>query len=80
MRDVLLGAEGFDVDIAVEGDAIALARELARLLRGRIRAHEKFGTAVVLYGERGARRRRHHPQRVLRRAGGAALGRARNHP
>jgi tRNA nucleotidyltransferase (CCA-adding enzyme) len=51
VRDVLLGAESFDIDIAVEGDAIGLARELARLLRGRIRAHEKFGTAVVLYGE-----------------------------
>ena len=51
VRDVLLGAEGFDIDIAVEGDAIALARELARLMRGRIRAHEKFGTAVVLYGD-----------------------------
>ncbi|MGD0272146.1 MAG: CBS domain-containing protein [Gaiellaceae bacterium] len=54
VRDVLLGAEGFDIDIAVEGDAIGLARELARLLQGRIRAHEKFGTAVVLYGD-GAR-------------------------
>jgi len=51
VRDVLLGAKGFDVDIAVEGDAIGLARELARLLHGRIRAHEKFGTAVVLYNE-----------------------------
>ena len=54
VRDVLLGAKGFDIDIAVEGDAIGLARELARLLHGRIRAHEKFGTAVVLYNE-GAR-------------------------
>ncbi len=52
VRDVLLGTKGFDIDIAVEGDAIGLARELARLLRGRIRAHEKFGTAVVLYNER----------------------------
>jgi tRNA nucleotidyltransferase (CCA-adding enzyme) len=51
VRDVLLGTEGFDIDIAVEGDAIALARELARLMQGRIRAHEKFGTAVVLYGD-----------------------------
>jgi tRNA nucleotidyltransferase (CCA-adding enzyme) len=51
VRDVLLGAEGFDIDIAVEGDAIGLARELARLLHGRVRAHEKFGTAVVLYDE-----------------------------
>jgi tRNA nucleotidyltransferase (CCA-adding enzyme) len=54
VRDVLLGTKGFDIDIAVEGDAIGLARELARLLRGRIRAHEKFGTAVVLYND-GAR-------------------------
>ena len=51
VRDVLLGARSFDIDIAVEGDAIGLAEELARLLHGRIRAHEKFGTAVVLYGE-----------------------------
>jgi tRNA nucleotidyltransferase (CCA-adding enzyme) len=51
VRDVLLGTKGFDIDIAVEGDAIGLARELARLLHGRIRAHEKFGTAVVLYNE-----------------------------
>ena len=49
VRDVLLGTESFDIDIAVEGDAIALASELARLLHGRIRAHEKFGTAVVVY-------------------------------
>jgi tRNA nucleotidyltransferase (CCA-adding enzyme) len=35
----------------VEGDAIALARSLAETLDGRIRPHEKFGTAVVLYGE-----------------------------
>jgi tRNA nucleotidyltransferase (CCA-adding enzyme) len=51
VRDVLLGAESFDIDIAVEGDAIELARELAHLLHGRVRVHEKFGTAVVLYGE-----------------------------
>ncbi|MGD0165827.1 MAG: CBS domain-containing protein [Gaiellaceae bacterium] len=51
VRDVLLGAEVFDIDIAVEGDAIGLARELARLLQGRVRAHEKFGTAVVIYGD-----------------------------
>ena len=51
VRDVLLGRQDFDIDIAVEGDAIGSAEELARLLHGRIRAHEKFGTAVVLYGE-----------------------------
>ncbi len=51
VRDILLGERGFDVDIAVEGDAIALAQALADALDGRVRAHEKFGTAVVLYGD-----------------------------
>jgi tRNA nucleotidyltransferase (CCA-adding enzyme) len=51
VRDILLGERGFDVDIAVEGDAIALAQALADALDGRMRAHEKFGTAVVVYGE-----------------------------
>lgn len=51
VRDILLGEHSFDVDIAVEGDAIAFARALAGALGGRVRAHDKFGTAVVLYGE-----------------------------
>src|SRR5205823_2528438 len=51
VRDILLGEPSFDVDIAVEGDAIALAQALADALGGRVRAHDKFGTAVVIYGE-----------------------------
>jgi tRNA nucleotidyltransferase (CCA-adding enzyme) len=51
VRDILLGEPSFDVDVAVEGDAIELARSLADALDGRVRAHRKFGTAVVLYGE-----------------------------
>jgi tRNA nucleotidyltransferase (CCA-adding enzyme) len=51
VRDILLGERGFDVDIAVEGDAIAVASALADELGGRVRPHEKFGTAVVVYGE-----------------------------
>jgi tRNA nucleotidyltransferase (CCA-adding enzyme) len=51
VRDILLGEASFDVDIAVEGDAVALARRLAEELGGRCRPHEQFGTAVVLYGE-----------------------------
>jgi tRNA nucleotidyltransferase (CCA-adding enzyme) len=50
VRDILLGEPNFDVDIAVEGDAIALARSVADALGGRVRAHSKFGTAVVVYG------------------------------
>ncbi len=51
VRDILLGEESFDVDIAVEGDAIELAQSLARALGGRVRPHTKFGTAVVVYGD-----------------------------
>jgi tRNA nucleotidyltransferase (CCA-adding enzyme) len=51
VRDILQGERSFDVDVAVEGDAIELARSLADALGGRVRAHRKFGTAVVLYGE-----------------------------
>ena len=50
VRDILLGEQSFDVDVAVEGDAIGLARRVADLLDGRVRPHDKFGTAVVLYG------------------------------
>ena len=51
VRDILLGERSFDVDIAVEGDAISLAEALADVLGGRARPHEKFGTAVVIYGD-----------------------------
>jgi len=50
VRDVLMGEPNFDVDIAVEGDGIALGEALARELGGRVVPHEKFGTAIVLYG------------------------------
>jgi tRNA nucleotidyltransferase (CCA-adding enzyme) len=54
VRDLLLGEEGFDVDIAVEGDAIAFAYALAEELGGRATPHQRFGTAIVSYGD-GAR-------------------------
>ena len=53
VRDVLMGEPNFDVDIAVEGDGIALGRALAGALGGRVVPHEKFGTAIVLYGNGG---------------------------
>ena len=53
VRDVLMGEPNFDVDIAVEGDGIALGRALAQTLGGRVVPHEKFGTAIVLYGDGG---------------------------
>jgi tRNA nucleotidyltransferase (CCA-adding enzyme) len=53
IRDILLGERSFDVDIAVEGDAIGFARALASALGGRLTPHEKFGTAIVQYGDGG---------------------------
>jgi len=53
VRDILLGEPNFDVDVVVEGDAIAVARALAAAVGGRVRAHPQFGTAVVLYGDDG---------------------------
>ena len=51
VRDLLLHEPGFDVDLAVEGDGIAFAAELATRLKGHVRPHEKFGTAVVVAGD-----------------------------
>ncbi|HSF60266.1 MAG TPA: CBS domain-containing protein [Gaiellaceae bacterium] len=51
LRDILLGEESFDIDVAVEGDAIAFARALATALGGRFTPHDKFGTAIVSYGD-----------------------------
>ncbi|MGK7345671.1 MAG: CBS domain-containing protein [Candidatus Nitrospinota bacterium M3_3B_026] len=48
VRDLLLRIENTDVDIVIEGDGIDFARKLAERLKGRVRAHEKFKTAVVV--------------------------------
>jgi tRNA nucleotidyltransferase (CCA-adding enzyme) len=47
VRDVLLGEQSLDLDLMVEGDALAFARDLAAELGVRCHAHEKFQTAVV---------------------------------
>jgi tRNA nucleotidyltransferase (CCA-adding enzyme) len=44
VRDLLLGRERTDLDIAVEGDAV----ELGKRLGGEIRAHERFATATAV--------------------------------
>jgi tRNA nucleotidyltransferase (CCA-adding enzyme) len=47
VRDLLLGAETVDLDVAVEGDAEAVGLRLAERLSGEVRAHGRFGTATV---------------------------------
>jgi tRNA nucleotidyltransferase (CCA-adding enzyme) len=47
VRDLLLGEQAVDLDLAIEGDAVGAAQELADLLHGRSVRHERFGTATV---------------------------------
>ena len=47
VRDLLLGRRRADMDVAVEGDVGRLAVRLG----GKVRAHERFGTATVRIGE-----------------------------
>jgi len=45
VRDLLLDSAIKDFDLTVEGDAIVLARSLAKKHGGKVTAHTKFGTA-----------------------------------
>ncbi len=45
VRDLILERPSLDFDMVVEGDAIALAKALAKTYGGRIVAHGRFGTA-----------------------------------
>ncbi len=45
VRDLLLERPSLDFDLVVEGDAIALAKALARRYGGRVTGHSRFGTA-----------------------------------
>lgn len=47
VRDLMLGAASVDLDVAIEGDAREVARELAGRLGGEAVEHERFGTATV---------------------------------
>ena len=49
VRDILLGEENLDIDIAVEGEGIVFAEELAGRLSGRVQGKTRFGTAVVTF-------------------------------
>lgn len=48
VRDILLNQPNFDLDIVIEGDGITLAKRLGEIIGGRIRTHQKFGTAVLI--------------------------------
>lgn len=51
VRDLLLGQPNHDVDLVVEGDAIALVRAIQAAYGGDMRSHAQFGTAKWLLDE-----------------------------
>jgi tRNA nucleotidyltransferase (CCA-adding enzyme) len=51
VRDILLSRPNLDIDLVVEGDGIKFAERLAEDMGGRIRAHRKFCTAVVILSD-----------------------------
>lgn len=58
VRDLLLNQPNLDLDLVVEGDAIALARALEKKLGGRVHGHTRFGTAKWILEERKDERRK----------------------
>ncbi len=48
VRDLLIGATNYDVDIVVEGDGIRFANKLSQVLSVRMESHKKFNTAVLV--------------------------------
>ncbi len=51
VRDLLLRKKNLDLDVVIEGEGIVFASRLAKRLKGRIKTHERFGTAMVLLPE-----------------------------
>ena len=49
VRDLFLGRANFDFDLVVEGDAISLAKRLARDSQVKLTVHSRFGTANLNY-------------------------------
>lgn len=54
VRDLLLERFNTDLDLAVEGDAVKLAEEIALSLQAKITRHTRFGTATIKWGGRSA--------------------------
>ncbi|MEW6444098.1 MAG: CBS domain-containing protein [bacterium] len=51
VRDLLLRRDNLDLDLVVEGEGIAFAEKLSERYQARIRTHQRFGTARVLFPE-----------------------------
>jgi len=51
VRDLFLDRGNFDFDLVIEGEAISLARQMARDSAAKLILHERFGTAKLIYPE-----------------------------
>lgn len=49
VRDLFLGRPNYDLDMVVEGDAIALAQEMAEESQAKLTTHPRFGTATLRF-------------------------------
>lgn len=49
VRDLLFGYKNYDIDIVIEGDGIAFAENFASTAGARVKSHQKFGTAVIIF-------------------------------
>jgi tRNA nucleotidyltransferase (CCA-adding enzyme) len=49
VRDLFLQVPNFDIDLVVEGDGRELAVRMAQKLGVKVRIHERFGTATILW-------------------------------
>lgn len=48
VRDLLLGIPNLDLDIVIEEDAIKFAHYFCKRVKGKLKTHQKFKTAVVI--------------------------------
>ncbi|WDN88331.1 tRNA nucleotidyltransferase (CCA-adding enzyme) [Desulfosarcina sp. BuS5] len=49
VRDLFLYKKNEDIDIVIEGDGIAFAKQYSKLVGGRVHYYKKFGTAIITH-------------------------------
>jgi len=47
VRDILLKVDNYDIDLVIEGNGLAFAKELSDRLKGTLVIYKRFGTATV---------------------------------
>lgn len=48
VRDIFIGEPGYDIDLVVEGDALAFGRSVSEITKGSLVEHGKFGTCTII--------------------------------